>query len=265
MPAMPQPAADDPQPAIPARHIPLAQELLWRAIILPSLWSTFSAARAFVEGRLPRPADGPLIVYLTHNAWWDAYMLFLIRYAVLGGGWQHYAMMEEKQLRSFRFFAWCGAFSIDPADPGDARRSLAYISRRLRERRDRCLWIFPQGRIVPADRRPLVVYPGLARIVRQTGGATLCPVALRYEFRGEQRPEVFIRIGPAHRASGDTKTAALTADIRARLTCAADALREEVLHERLERYQEIMRGRPGIDRVTEALLRLLPRRAPRAR
>lgn len=238
----------DPQPEIPANHIPIAQEVIYRTLVLPAVRGEFHRVRVRVEGPIPHPADGPLVVYLTHSSWWDAYMLFLLYYKILDGGFQNYIMMEAKQLRAYRFFAWCGAFSIDRKIPGDVDRSIGYIANRLRERRDRCLWIFPQGRIAPTDRRPIVAYPGIARVVKQAGGATLWPVALRYEFRGEQQPEVLIHCGPAHYAPGDQNEQALTEEVGARLCAAADRLRDDTLHETFDQYRVLLRGREGINR-----------------
>ncbi|MDZ4721148.1 MAG: lysophospholipid acyltransferase family protein [Roseiflexaceae bacterium] len=238
----------DPQPEIPANHIPIAQEIMYRTLVIPAMRREFHWVRICVDGPIPRPADGPLVIYVTHGSWWDAYMLFLLYYRVLGGGFQNYIMMEAKQLRAYRFFAWCGAFSIDRKIPGDADRSLAYIANRLRERHDRCLWIFPQGRIAPTDRRPIVAYPGIARVVKQAGGATLWPVALRYEFRGEQQPEVLIRCGPLHYAAGDVEEEALTEEVRQRLTSAADQLRDDTLADTFDHYHMLLRGRDGINR-----------------
>ena len=113
-------------------------------------------------------------------------------------------------------------------DARSALRSVAYISRLLAARRDRALAIFPQGEITPNDRRPLTMFSGMAHVAQRAGGATLWPVALRYEFRGEQRPEAFIRAGPAHYAPADSDARALTAEAGARLTAACDALRDEV-------------------------------------
>jgi hypothetical protein len=221
-----------------------------------------------VEGPLPRAGDGPLIGYLNHPSWWDGYMAFALNRALLRDRFEGYLMMEEKELRRYRFFAWCGAFSVDRQDARSAMRSVAYIGRLLAERRDRALWIFPQGEITPNDRRPLMAFSGVAHIARRAGGATRWPVALRYEFRGEQRPEAFIRAGPAHRApapstgsrQGDATTHALTAEVTARLTAACDALRDEVNADDLAGYRALLRGRPGVNRVFDAARGLLPRR-----
>jgi chlorobactene lauroyltransferase len=139
-------------PEIPANHKPFAQEIIYRAFVLPSLTGQFQRVRLAMHGQVPSPQQGPLIVYLTHTSWWDAYMLFLISYHLLANGFQNYIMMEAKQLRVYRFFAWCGAFSIDRTIPGDAERSIRYIVDQLQARPGRCLWIFPQGRIAPVGR-----------------------------------------------------------------------------------------------------------------
>jgi chlorobactene lauroyltransferase len=248
-------------PEIPANHKPIAQEIIYRAFVLPSLTGQFERIRLAMHGQVPSPQHGPLIVYLTHTSWWDAYMLFLISYRLLANGFQNYIMMEAKQLRVYRFFAWCGAFSIDRTLPGEAERSVRYITAQLRERQDRCLWIFPQGRIAPANRRPLVLYPGIARIVAQTGHATLLPVALRYEFRGTQKPEAFIACGPCHQVeTGDSETATLE-HLTKRLTTIADQLHADLCAEQFEGYQTILTGRQGLNHWLDSLRMRMMRRS----
>jgi len=254
----------DATPRIPARHSRLAEELIYRLLVRWPVWSQFDRVWLKIEGELPTPGHGPLIGYLSHPSWWDGYMAFLLHREVLRRGFESYLMMDERQLSSYRFFSWIGVFSVSLTDAREALRSVAYIGRLLRERRDRCLWIFPQGRLTPGDARPLHVYSGAARIARLAGGAALWPVALRYEFRGEQRPEAFIRAGPLHRAPAGADAAALTAELEARLTAACDALRDEVLGERLDDYRTLVRGRPGVNRLFDAAVRALepPSRAP---
>jgi len=104
------------------------------------------------------------------------------------------------------------------------------------------------------------VFSGVAHIARRAGGATLWPAALRYEFRGEQRPEAFVRAGPAQRAPAGADVRALTAEIGERLTAACDALRDEVNASRLDGYRVLLRGRAGVNRVWDAVRGLLPGR-----
>jgi hypothetical protein len=242
----------DELPAIPAAKNPAGEELIYRALVRSALWSSWEGVRYALRGALPEPRGGPLIVYLNHPGWWDGYMCFLISRELLRGRFDGYIMMEEPQLRAYRFFAWCGAFSIDRHSPRAAARSVAYVGRLLRERAGRALYIFPQGTIAPNDRRPLEIFPGVAHIARRAGGATLLPVALRYEFRGEQRPEAFMLIGPAHWSDG-ADVRALGREVGRRLTESADTLRDLVLAGQLEAFQTLVRGRPGVNRVFDAM------------
>ena len=240
-------------PRIPARHGRVGGALVYWALVRWPIWSHFDRVWLRVEGPLPRPEDGPLIGYLNHPSWWDGYMAFVLSRVLLRDGFERYLMMEEKELLRYQFFAWCGAFSVHRQDARSAMRSVAYIGRLLAERRARCLWIFPQGEITPNDRRPLEAFSGVAHVARRAGGATLWPVALRYELRGEQRPEAFIRAGPAHYAPANSEPRALSAEVAARLTAACDALRDEVTAGDMAGYRPLLRGRPGVNRLFDAV------------
>ena len=245
------------QPSILARHNRAGDALIYWALMRSAIWSHFARVWLRVEGPIPTPADGPLIFYLNHPSWWDGYMVQMLNRMVLEDRFQVFCMMDEHELRRFRFFTWSGAFSVNRQDARSALGSVAYISRLLAARRDRALVIFPQGAITPNDRRPLQIFSGLAHVAQRAGGATLWPVALRYEFRGQQRPEAFIRAGPAHYAPATSDARALTAVALARLTVACDALRDEVIDEQLGEYRVLLRGRPGPDAIFDAARALL--------
>jgi 1-acyl-sn-glycerol-3-phosphate acyltransferase len=161
-------------PAIPARHSRLGDALIYWALVRYAIWSYFDKVWLRVEGPLPHPADGPLIFYLNHPSWWDGYMASVISRVALRGRFQGYLMMEERELRRYRFFSWAGCFSVNRQDHRSAARSVAYIGRLLAERRDRALAIFPQGEITPNDRRPLITYPGIAHIARRPAARCCC-------------------------------------------------------------------------------------------
>ncbi|NJP04362.1 MAG: glycerol acyltransferase [Chloroflexaceae bacterium] len=240
------------EPALPANPNLPGQEAIYHLMIRPALWSMFSAVRAQIVGRLPQAHEGPLICYLNHPTWWDGYLAAVVQRKLLYSRFEPYVMMEEAQLQSFRFFTWCGAFSIDPHNRREIERSLRYISRLLGEKRNRVLYIFPQGRITPNDRRPLKLYAGAARIAHRVGRVLLCPVALRYAFRGQQYPEAFIRLGPIHAvddAVNPIDVRALTADMTERLTASMDALRETILIDDMSPFRLVLQGRPGIDQL----------------
>src|SRR5262249_11056728 len=90
--------------AIPARHNRAGDLLVYWGLVRAAIWSHFDRVWLKVAGPLPRPAKGPLIVYLNHPSWWDGYMAFVLNRIVLGDHFQGYLMMEEKELRRYRFF-----------------------------------------------------------------------------------------------------------------------------------------------------------------
>ncbi|PDV97814.1 lysophospholipid acyltransferase family protein [Candidatus Chloroploca asiatica] len=254
---------DAPLPRFPAAKNWLGDELLYWFFARWSLWSSFDRVWLQSHGPLPDPDDGPLILYLNHSAWWDGYLMYIIHRIVLQGRFDAHLLMEEKQLRAYRFFTWSGAFGLDRGNPAETERTLAYTVKLLRERKGsqaRSVFIFPQGRIVPQDQRPLVMYPGVARIITQLNGdVNLCPVALRYEFSGEQRPHAFIRIGPVHRADAADSARATMRDLNKRLTQACDALRDDVVGEQRNRFAVILRGQRGIDQQFDRFRKLFRR------
>lgn len=237
------------QPQIPARHRPLLAGAIYHGLIRPALRGQFQRVWLRVEGELP--ARGPLVVYLNHPSWWDGYAAMLLDRTLLRRAYTSYVMMDQDQLARYPFFRWCGAFSVDRSAPRSALASVEYATRQLARHDDRALWIFPQGELLPNDRRPIDIGAGAARIALGAR-ATLLPVALRLEFGRAQRPELFIRVGPAHRAEGG-RPAALTADLSARLTLAVDELRDDVLRGDLRGYRVLLRGRRGIDRRWDQL------------
>jgi 1-acyl-sn-glycerol-3-phosphate acyltransferase len=250
------------QPAIPAARNRLAYDAIYWTLAHPALWNSFDRIRVQIIGRLPHPDDGPLICYFNHPAWWDLYMGMVIDRHVLRSRFATYGMVEEPQLRAYPFFRLCGGFSVNRHHPREAARSVAYASHLLREKPGRAFYIFPQGAITPNDRRPLELYTGAAHIVRRVGGAVLCPVALRYEFRGEQRPEALIRFGPLHNAAPPLDVDELTDEMTRRLTASADALRAAIIAADTRDFRVLLRGRPGINRVFDQMTRWWRRLRP---
>ncbi|NTW01194.1 MAG: glycerol acyltransferase [Oscillochloris sp.] len=247
----------DPKPAIPAAKSVIGDELLYLLFARQSFKASFDHIWLQTVGPLPAKGTGPYIFYLTHTSWWDAYMLMVIHRLALKRPFDSYVMQEERQLRAYRFFTWCGAFSINRHSPQDTLRSIQYAANLLRGRKDRALYIFPQGKIVPGDQRPIKTYPGVARIVALANNVTLCPVAMRYEFLGEQWPHAFLRIGPTHRPTNPNDVEATHTEITRGLTTAADALREDVLGGHLNRFKPLLRGRRGIDKRFDQVLRMI--------
>ncbi|WP_129629854.1 lysophospholipid acyltransferase family protein [Candidatus Oscillochloris fontis] len=248
-----------PMPAIPAHKNALGDELLYLLFGRRSFQNYFDRVWMQHVGPLPTKGHGPYIFYLTHSGWWDGYIMMLIHRIALQRAFDSYLMQEERQLRAYRFFTWCGVFSVNRHDPESSWRSQQYAANLLHGRPDRALYIFPQGKIVHPDLRPITIYPGIARIAALVGDVTLCPIALRYEFLGQQWPHAFMRIGPTHRPQDAQDVERTQAEITHAMTAAADGLREDVLAQRLDRFRPLLRGRVGIDQRFAHFLRMVKR------
>ncbi len=177
------------------------------------------------DAPLPNPRlDRPAIFYINHSSWWDGYVAWLVVDKILK--LDGYLMMDVRQLRTFFFFTWVGAFSVDRFNPRSAVESINYAVETLEAAPGRVLAVFPQGEIQGSSRRPLDFYNGVAQVARKLKRCYLYPVALRYEFMTNQFPDVFVSIGPGHAVSDehrpDAKT--LTAEMRTRLIIELDSI-----------------------------------------
>jgi 1-acyl-sn-glycerol-3-phosphate acyltransferase len=194
----------------PRKRAPVERALAWTARRL--LRGAFG--RAWIGGAAPPPPAAPIIAFANHASWWDPIVAHW-----LGDGVLHrdvYGVMEGTGLLRYPFFRRVGMFGVTTSTPADARALAAFAGALLRGAPRRLLWIAPQGALLPA-RAPLVFRSGLARIARAVPEALLLPVALRYEFRAGQRPELFARLGaPVPREPGEPAPA-LTRRLERRL------------------------------------------------
>jgi hypothetical protein len=162
-----------------------------------------------------------------------------------------YGLMEGAQLIKYPFFRRIGCFGATMEHPAEDARGLALHAARLLGsapagdgERQRTLWIFPQGVLLPA-RVPLAFRSGLSRFSRAAPGALLVPVAVRYEVRGEQRPECFVRVG-APLASPDEPPARLTRRLERRLQDELDRLDADLTAAHPAGYRVVLAGRGSL-------------------
>lgn len=193
-----------------------------------------------------RAPDRPLLIAANHASWWDAVMPILLSLDLFDH--DAYGIMEERQLRRYGFFRRLGMFSVDRENFRSARRSLDYAAALLRGT-GRVLWLFPQGEIVPNDRRPIRCYSGTAHLIRLIGECSLVPVAFRYELLHQERPIALARVGEIMDIGPDDggTAAGRTELIAALLTDQADRLRDDFCDERLDDYIPVLHGRRSIN------------------
>ena len=188
---------------------------------------------------LKNKADNtPLIIYANHSSWWDGLAAFQIsRRANLDS----FIMMEEKQLKKLRFFRKLGAFSVVREDSREALKSINYAIQTLQQNPKRTLWIFPQGEILPNDLRPLRFYNGLPRIIKSFESCSIACLAMRYEFLGEYKPDIFVKIKKIELSEMELKLRPrqISEILSNYLTCCLDELKAEIVNKRFSEYAKI--------------------------
>ncbi len=177
------------------------------------------------------------IIYVNHSSWWDGLVAFEISKALRADS---FIMMEEKHLRNLFLFRKLGAFSVVRENPRQAVKSLNYAVNLLTEQPFRTLWIFPQGEILPNDLSPLHFYNGLARIIERVGDCSAVPLAIRYEFLNEYKPEIFVKIGESENFNNiDFDSKKLTRNFESRISKTLDELKNDVVSRNFADYKKI--------------------------
>ncbi len=221
-------------------------ELLVFWLARRGLWRNFERVRFRAAEPLPSPPARlaiPVIFYANHNTYWDGYLAHVVTRQVYG--LDGYLMMDLKQLRRFFFFTWAGVFSVNRQNGRSALSSIDYIAGELKAGPGRALWIFPQGEIQPQERRPLALHSGLARTIERIGQCYVYPVAVRYEYFQQRRPEFLLSVGAAFYFSGQASIGAraLTIELEASLDAELTRLRDDVVRGHLDEFVNIIQGK----------------------
>lgn len=182
-----------------------------------------------------RSAGLPTIIYANHSSWWDGLVAFHVSEKLK---MDSFIMMEEKHLKKFFLFRRLGAFSVIREKPFEAIKSINYAARLLKEKPSRVLWIFPQGKIIPNDLRPLIFFSGISKIIEKVGECLVVPFAVRYEFLNEYKPEIFVKAGKADNFNERSKTK--TEFFENKMSVLLDTLKSEVLNQNFSSYEKIL-------------------------
>lgn len=185
-----------------------------------------------------KDAKIPLVIYANHSSWWDGLIFWEI---IVNLDFEFYVMMEEKQLRQLFLFRRLGAFSVVREKPREAVKSINYAAALLRKDANRSVIIFPQGEILPNDVRPLHFFRGLASIVEKTVRCSVVPIALRYEFAKNFKPEILCKIGApdVFEAGENFDSKNLNGILEARLTATLDSLKRDVVSGTTAGYENL--------------------------
>lgn len=192
-----------------------------------------------LENLINIDASIPCLIFANHSSWWDGLVAFQISHFL---NLDSYFMMEEKQLKNLPLFRKLGAFSIVREKPREALESVNYSVKLLKRISQQTLWIFPQGEILPNDARPFKFFNGVSHIIKKTENCAVVPIALRYEFLGNFKPEIFVQIGEAEIFSSKNgfDKRILTENFNEKLTDLLDTLKKDVIERNFANYRNIL-------------------------
>ena len=189
----------------------------------------FVMRRRFFSVRLYADLDAfqeagsfPMILYGNHSYWWDGLMETLIFDQF---NLDYYIMMEEKNLRKFRFFQKTGVFGVDLESRAGRSQALLYAARLLRSNSlRRSLLLYPHGELVSDLEEWPEFRGGLSGLMRLNEKAQARPMAKKIYSSRYPLPEAALRIGPP--ASED--------DLEDRLTVCHEKLLEDLRNDERE-------------------------------
>ncbi|MBV8901780.1 MAG: lysophospholipid acyltransferase family protein [Verrucomicrobia bacterium] len=141
-----------------------------------------------------------LVACANHTNWWDGFVVGLLTAQRLRK--RFFVLQEERHLRRYWFFRFAGAFGVDLDAPEKVVATVRHAQALLRQP-GTAVWIFPQGKLMAPD-EPVRVRRG-ATFIAALAGVAILPCALRYAFRDQENPFVFIAFGrplPAPVAEG---------------------------------------------------------------
>ncbi len=200
-----------------------------------------------------REDDAGFLFLANHSCWWDLYLAHFLNETVPVDG---YGMMEHVNLNRYRFFRRIGAFSVDPTAPWTVRTSMLYTIALLSQP-GTGVWFFPQGDILSNDLRPLRFKNGLRALLRLAGRLRAVPVAIRFDFWQDQRPEAFVRFGlPEYIERDEVPTVIPTWE--AKITALLDQLKTDVIAQDESAFRTLLEGQLSISIWFDKLRERLP-------
>ncbi|MFH0703345.1 MAG: lysophospholipid acyltransferase family protein [bacterium] len=180
------------------------------------------------------------IIYANHCCWWDGIMGYLLCRKIFQT--DMHMMIEE--LHRFPLLSKIGAFSVEKNSPQSSLGSLNYCIEFL-ENPKNSLWIFPQGVVMPPDYRPVKFAGGISYLCKKLKKINLIPVAHRYNFIREDRPEIFIEVGKPIIINNDLEKnrKEFTQFLEEEFTLLLDRQKQDISKGNFEGYEFFLKSR----------------------
>nr|WP_255635899.1 lysophospholipid acyltransferase family protein [Azospirillum sp. 412522] len=208
----------------------------------------FHAVRLARPGWPVLPPGRPAIVYLNHPSWWDPALLIAMGTTRFRGR-PGYGPIDGEMLRRYRFMRRIGLFGLEPGRAG-AVAFLRNAEHILGDPRA-MLWITAEGAFTDPRRRPVILRPGIAHLVRRMPSALVVPMAVEYPFWDERTPEALVRFGEPVEAAAlaDLPVPDIAAELEGRLEAVMDRLALDAQSRDPARFLTLVEGTVGIGGV----------------
>lgn len=136
-------------------------------------------------------SDSKTVYFLNHHSWWDGLIPFLLNEFRFRQ--EARALMEDKQMKQYKFFQKIGAFSINRDDPRKAITSLRYAVQSF-QREHASLFIYPEGSITPVGSQ-MKFEGGLAWLYSKLPNVDFVPIGVYMHTIRNDKPELHLHIG----------------------------------------------------------------------
>ena len=234
-------------PSIRAEFSPFWMNAFYYAFLNMAKRSFYSMRVKNAENFEQRDKSKGTIFFATHCSWWDGPIAYLLCRGVLK---TNIRMMIEELYR-FPLLSRIGAFSVEKDSPQSSLKSLNYCVNFLQQP-ESSLWIFPQGFVMPPDYRPIKFGSGLSYLCRKLNGVNLIPIAHRYNFLREDRPEILIEVGkPILVASDSINRKEFSLYLEDNFAKFMDMQRYDVSQGNLEKYEFFFKSRLCLAKIIE--------------
>jgi len=214
----------------------------------------FYYSSEFDELNLVEPL--PVICILNHSTWWDVLTAYYIANEVFP--FNNYAVMDEPQLKRYRFFTRAGFYSVDRESKIKGIKDFLSYSDQILQQPNTAVWLCPQGDLVSNDLRPIRFFPGTAHLIKHLKRCWVLPIALDYEFCQEPQPEAFALAGKPIKFELNSSSSIdkLNLDLELALTRLMDSLKEKTKGRDFSQFQTLIEGKKGIHKFYDFLTQI---------
>ena len=193
------------------------------------------------------------LLYGVHTCYYDGQAAYYFCKKAFNS--RFHLMIE--QLYRFPLLSKLGAFSIEKDTPYDALKSLNYAAHLLRNKNN-TVWIFPQGRVMPCDHKPIKFEKGIAYISNKAKKVNIIPVAVKYTFVRNEKPEIFVEFGtPVVLDNGTKNKKELTEHLEIALSELMENQANDISNGIYDGYEYIYMSRETMFRKLEHLFKNL--------